>query len=285
MPTTAQPIDFEGIPTDTDMEATLLPEPDEMFAFRNVFQVDNQAPNRDGDSVTYPSLDDDFEGDLVKIAKDEPHPEAKLSYEGLSAAWTEYGFKFRIRDKDVRDSKVNLVIINQQEMAREEMRRLDALAGLVLENNRNSVEIGSASDLLNYEAVLEMETELVDAGYNPNRFAYVVSPRGWSGLARSDEFVTETERFAEELRNTGVRHGEILGHPVIRTNTGFMDDNDAYLVDTGIYGWESPRNPFDVTTWRDEDQRCQFYAMNGEIDWVPTEPEAAIKAVGGVSEE
>lgn len=282
----ASSFSYDGLPTETDIQATLLPEPDEMFAFRNAFQVDSEAPNRDGNSVEYPSLGEDFEGDLVEIEKDEEHPEAALTFDGLQAAWTEYGFKFRIRDKDVRDSLINVVMINQQEMAREEMKRLDAISGAVLENNRNDTEIGDSTTAFDYEAAVDMETELIQAGYNDDRFLFILSPTAWGELAKTagdTGFAQQTERFANELRSEGVRHGELLGHPVIRTNTDFMGSDEAYLVDTGIYGWESPRNPFDVTSERDEDKRCQFYYLNGEIDWVPTEPDAAIKAIGGAS--
>lgn len=276
-------IDYSGVPTATDMESTLLPEPEEYFAFRNAFRVDNEAPNRDGDSVEYPALNGDFEGELVQIGKDEPHPEAKLDYDGLSAAWTEYGFKFRIRDKDVRDSKVNLVVINQSEMAREEVRHLDGLAGNVLEANHNPTEIGSDGNAFDYEAAVDMETELIDAGYSSGRFMFVLGPRAWGSIAKSGHFTSDTERFADELRGDGIRHGELIGHPAVRTNTGVLGANDAYLVDRGIYGWESPRDSFGITRWRDDDERCFFYALNGEIDFVPTEPEAAVKAIGGVT--
>lgn len=281
MPTTT--INYDGLPTGSDMQRTLLPDPREMFAFRNAYQVDNEAPNRDGDSVEYPQIGDDFEGDLVEIGKDEEHPEAVLDYDGLQAAWTEYGFKFRIRDKDLRDSKLNIVVANQREMTREEMRRLDNIAGLVLENNRNGTTIGDDTLDFNYSAAVDMESTLMEQGYSPDRSIWILSPSAWGGLAKTEEFTQTTDTFAGELRGDGIQHGELLGRPVIRSNTGFMDANDAYLVDTGIYGWESPRKAFDVTSWRDEDQRCQFYALNGEIDWVPTEPDAAIKAVGGVA--
>ena len=275
-------ITYDGVPTANDMEATLLPEPRQMFAFRNAFRVDQEAPNRDGDTVEYPALDGDFEGELVEIGDDEPHPEAKLTYEGQTAAWTEYGFKFRIRDKDVQDSKINLVAVNQQEMTREEMRRLDGISGAVIEANRNSVEIGADATPFNYEAAVDMETELIDAGYDSGRFMFFLGPRAWGSLAKTTEFTSATEQFAGELRTDGIRHGELLGHPALRTNTAQLGANDAYLVDTGVYGWESPRRDFNVTRWRDEDERCWFYALDGRIDWVPTEPDAAIKAIGGV---
>lgn len=279
MPTTA--INYDGVPTDTDMQATLLPDPEQMYVFRNLFRVDEEAPNRDGDTVEYPSLDGDFEGELVEIADDEEHPEAKLTYDGLQAAWTEYGFKFRIRDKDIQDSKINLVVVNQQEATREEMRRLDGIAGAVIENNRNDVEIGDAANSFNYNAAVDMETKLIDHGYEPSRFMFVLSPQAWGSIAKSDEFVSNTERFAGELREDGIRHGELLGYPVLRSNTGVLGDDEAYLVDRGVYGWESPRDEFDVNRWRDDDQRCFFYGLNGRIDWVPTDTDAAIKALGG----
>lgn len=282
MPT---PINYDGVPTDTDMEATLLPEPADMFGYRNVFRVDQEAPNRDGDSVEYPSLDKDFEGEMVEIAKGDPHPESKLSYDGLRAAWTDYGFKFSIHDNDVQDSKVNLIVINQREATREEMRRLDGIAGAVLEGNRNSVEIGNDSNAIDYEAFVDAETELIDAGYDTSRFMWMLSPRAWGTMAKTDHFTGDTETFAGELRDDGIRAGNLLGYPAMRVNTGPLagTTNDAYLVDAGRYGWESPRRGFSVDSEYDRDQREREYYVDGRIDWVPTDPDAALKIIGGVT--
>lgn len=274
-------IDYDGVPTDTDMERTLLPEPDDMYAFRNAFRVDREAPNRDGDSVEYPALEGDFEGALTEIKKDDPHPESKLTYDGLQAAWTNYGFKFHLSDDDVQDSKVNLVVINQREAAREEMSRLDGIAGSVIEANRNATTVGSDANPINYNALVDAETELIDAGYSQNRFMWFLSPQAWGELYKSSEFTQTTERFADMLREDGIHHGEILGYPVLRTNTGQLGANDAYLVDTGTYGWESPRRGFDVDSERDKDRRRTTYYLDGRIDWVPTDPSAAIKVDGG----
>lgn len=281
----ATPINYDGVPTATDMEATLLPEPSEMYGYRNFFRVDTAAPNRDGDSVEYPSLDGDFEGELVEIEKGDPHPEAKLSYDGLRAAWSEYGFKFSIHDNDVQDSKVNLVVINQQEMAREEMRSLDGIAGAVIEGNRNSVEIGTDTNAIDYEALVDAETELINSGYSPSRFMWALSPRAWGTLAKTDHFTGDTETFAGEFRDDGIRGGNLLGYPALRVNSGPLQgaDNDAYLVDTGAYGWESPRRGFSVDSEYLRDTRETEYYLDGRIDWVPADQDAAIKIIGGVT--
>ena len=276
-------INYDGVPTATDMEATLLPEPEDLFGYRNLFRVDNEAPNRDGDTVEYPALDGDFDGELVEIEKGDPHPESKLSYDGVQAAWTDYGFKFAIHDNDVQDSKVNLVVINQREAAREEMRTLDGIAGSVIEGNRNSVEIGTDSNAINYNAVVDAETELINAGYSPGRFMWALSPRAWGEMAKTAEFTQATEEFAGEFREEGIRHGELLGYPAMRVNTGPLQgtDDDAYLVDTGAYGWESPRREFNVDSERKKDERKTEYYLDGRIDWVPTDKDAAVKIIGG----
>ena len=275
-------INYDGVPTGADMQATLLPEPDTMYQFRNAFRVDSEASSRQGDSVEYPSLADDFDGELVEVEKGDEYHEAKLQYDGLRAAWTKYGFEFRLYDEDIKDSKVNLVAINQREMTREEVRTLDGIAYSVIDANRNSTTIGTDGTDFNYGAAVEAYTTLVDAGYSAGRFVWFLGPDAWGDIAQMNEFTTDTETFADELRGSGINLGEFMGRPAMLTNTGDLGDDEAYLIDTGAYGWESPRDPFGVTRRRDDATDSFVYKLSGRTDWVPTDPDAALKIQGGV---
>jgi hypothetical protein len=283
MPADTKAVNYQGVPTATDMEETLLPEPDDIFGYREVFMVDNEAPNRDGDSVEYPSLDDDFEGSYVEIEKGDPHPVAKLEYDGMVAGWQDYGFKFQLHDNDIQDSKVNLVMVNQRNQNEERMRYLDGVAGAVLEANYGP-EVGTASTGINYDAFVDAETEMVSNGYGNGSLMWVISPSAWGELVKTDAFTSDTETFAQEFRADGVRRESLLGHPAQRVNTGPLagDDGGAYLVDTSRYGWESPRRNFNVTRDRDDDERCYWYMTDGRIDWVPVDDDACVRILGGV---
>lgn len=274
-------INYDGVPTGEDMQATLLPEPNEMYQFRNAFRVDNEATNRQGDSVEYPSLADDFEGEMVEVKKGDEYHEAKLDYDGLRAAWTKYGFEFRLYDEDIKDSKVNLVAINQREMTREEVRNLDGIAYSVIDANRNSTVIGTDGTDFNYSGAVAAYTTLVDAGYSAGRFVWFMGPDAWGDIAEMTEFTTDTETFAGELRGDGINLGEFMGRPAMLTNTGDLGDDEAFLIDTGAYGWESPRDPFAVSRRRDDATDSFVYKLSGRMDWVPTDPDAALKIQGG----
>jgi hypothetical protein len=50
-----------------------------------------------------------------------------------------------------------------------------------------------------------------------------------------------------------------------------------------MYGWESPRREFSVDRERNNDNRRFEYYVDGRYDWVPTEPDACVKVVGGSS--
>lgn len=277
----ATPINYDGVPTGEDMERTLLPEPNELYQFRNAFRVDSEAPNRDGDSVEYPSLEDDFEGEMVEVKKGDNYPEAKLNYDGLRAAWTKYGFEFRLYDEDIKDGKINITVVNQREMSREEMRGLDKIAYGVLDGNRNGTTIGTDGTDLNYNAIVDAYTTHVDAGYSAGRFVWFLGPDAWGDVAKMSEFTSDTETFADELRGEGINLGELMGRPAMLTNTGDLGDDEAFLVDTGVYGWESPRDAFSVGRRRDDANDSFVYKLSGRIDWVPTEPDAALKIIGG----
>lgn len=275
-------VTYESIPTAADMREVLLPEPEEMYQFRNAYQVDSEAPNRSGDSVEYPAIDEDFDGEMVEVKKGSDYPRAKLTYDGVRAAWTRYGFEAVLHDDDIQDAKINITLASQQQMAEEEQRRLDTLAFEVLNANRNSTVIGTDGTDFNYNAAVSAYTTLVDVGYNPSNFVWFLSPDAWGDMATSTDFKTDTEQFAGELRGEGPDLAEIMGRPALLTNTGSLGADEAILVDTGIYGWESPRRDFDVERYREENKSQWVYQASGRIDWVPTEPDAAILIQGGV---
>lgn len=279
MPQTS--ITYDGVPTDEDMLSVLLPETDEMYQFRNAFRVDNEAQNRDGDAVEYPGIDQDFDGALVEVEPGGDFPDSSLTYDGIRADWTKYGFTATLTDEEIQDSKVNVVLATQQEQAQERVRTLDSLAFNVLDGNRQSTTIGTDGNDLNYNAVVDAYTTLVDDGYEPSRFVLFLSPDAWGDIAKSTEFTQATETFAQELRGQGPALGEIMGIPAMLTNTGNLGADEAMMVDTGMYGWESPRKPFDVSRIRHEDQEKWTWKLSGRYDWVATDDQAALKIIGG----
>lgn len=282
-------IDYESVPTDTDMMSTLLPEPRDMYGYREAFMNDSEAPNRTGNAVEYPRLaensdgEDGFEGELIEIKDEDPHPLIGLEYEGLTAAWTEYGWKYHITFNDIQDQVINLTLIHSQADTKKRLRGLDAMSGAVLEANRNDTEIGNDGEAMDYEAAVDALTFMEDeTGYDPDLI--IAGPQAYAEWLKSDHFTGDTERFAGELRGGGLPNDVLLDLPVVKVRKGPLSGtNDAYLMDTGMYGWESPRREFSVDRERNNDNRRFEYLINGRYDWVPTEPDACVKVVGGSS--
>ncbi|WP_394743353.1 phage major capsid protein [Natronococcus roseus] len=273
-------VNYDGVPTANDVQALIEENTEDLYQFRNAFREDTEASNRDGDGIEYPESGD-FEGELVEIEKGSEYPRAKLDYEGTAATHTKYGFEAPIADEDVKDSKVNIVLENQTEMAREEERRLDSIAFNVLEANADNPEVGDSEEPLNYYAGVDAYTTLADHGYDTGNIVTFVSPGAWGDMAKSGEFVTETERFAEELRSTGPDLGEIMGQPAMLTNTGALGPHEALMVDTSSFGWESIRDEFGVSSYREESKDQEVYKLSGRADWVPTDGQAAVPIAGG----
>ena len=285
----ATDIDYASVPTDTDMMRTLLPEPNDMFGYREAFMNDAEAANREGNAVEYPRLgentdgEDGFEGDLIEIKDEDPHPVIGLEYEGLTAGWTEYGWAYHISFNDIQDQVVNLTLIHSQADTKKRMRGLDARAGAVLAANNNATTIGNDAEAMDYEAIVDAVTFMEDeTGYDPNLI--IASPQAYAEWLKSDMFTGDTERFAGELRGGGLPNDVLLDLPVTKVRRGpLQGTNSAYVVDTGMYGWESPRRPFNVDRERNNDNRRFEYFVDGRYDWVPTEPGAAVEVIGGTS--
>ena len=282
-------VDYPGAPTETDMMQQLLPEPDDMYGYRQAVMTDSEAPNRDGNSVEYPRLGENsdgesgFEGELIEIKDEDPHPVISLDYEGITAGWTEYGWAYHISFNDIQDSVVNLRLINAREDNKKRMRGLDAKAGAVLEANHNPDQtIGDAGTEINYDAAVDAQTYMDDqTGYEGNLI--IASPSAYGGWLKNEDVTGDTEQFAGELRGEGTPDNVILDIPIVKVRRGpLQGTNSAYLVDTGAFGWESPRRAFNVTRERNNDNRRFEYLTDGRYDWVPTNPRACLKIDGGV---
>lgn len=277
----ATTVTYDDIPTATDVRAMLEERTNELYQFRNAFRVDPEASSREAESVEFPT-GGEFDGEMVEVDKGSDYPRAKLTYDGARAAYTKYGFEVPLTDEDIKDSKINLVLDNQQQMGREEERRLDNIAFNILDANRHSTLIGTNGTDFNYTAVVNAYTTLVDEGFSPSSFLLLLGADAWGDLATSNEFTHATETVDQELRSEGPSLGEVMGMPAMLTNTGNLLEDEAILVDRSRYGWESERDPFGTSRYR-EDQKDQWvYKIRGRIDWVPTEPNAAIKIQGGV---
>lgn len=277
----ATTVTYDDIPTATDVRAMLEERTRELYQFRNAFRIDDEASTRDSESVEFPS-GGTFDGEMVEVDKGSDYPRSKLVYDGARAVYTKYGFEVPLTDEDIKDSKINLVLDNQQQMGREEQKRLDNIAFSVLNNNQNATIIGTDGTDFNYTAVVNAYTTLVDQGFSPSSFIMFLSADAWGDLATSNEFTHSTETVDQELRSRGPALGEVMGMPAMLTNTGNLGADEAMVVDTSRYGWESERDPFETSRYR-EDQKDQYvYKLRGRIDWVPTEPDAAIFIQGGV---
>ena len=284
-----QDIDYTDAPSERAMQRTLLPEPEEMYGYRQIFMNDSEAPNREGNAMEYPGLAENsdgesgFEGDLIEIKDEDPHPVIGLDFDGITAGWTEYGWAYHISYNDIQDSVINLRTTYAREDTKKQMRGLDAKAGAVAAANKNATTIGNDAEAMDYEAAVDALTFMEDeTGYDPDLI--VASPQAYGEWLKSELFTGDTEQFAGELRGGGLPNEVMLDLPVVKVRRGpLQGTNSAYLVDTGAYGWESPRRAFDVSRNQNDDNRRFEYFVDGRYDWVPTEPDALVELVGGAS--
>ena len=126
---------------------------------------------------------------------------------------------------------------------------------------------------------------LFGAEFRPRDFELYVgagsTSSAFNSLAKDNNFTHATEQG-----DTVVVQGELtmgFGVPVIPTNTGDLGTNEAIMVDTGLYGYESTRWDREVTNYREESKDADVFKIRHRKDFVVMKSEGAIFINGGTS--
>lgn len=260
------------------------------YVFRRAFR-NHDATGINSNSLTFPEVDFDLEGELVEVPENAKYPRATLNQGQFKAAYTKYGFEVPVSDTAIADSMLDIEADAGRQMSEEEERRLDEIAGAVIEANRDSTTInasGTSDGALEYDDFLETRKEFYAAGYTTNNLQAFVGPEEMTNLPTLPEFTRATEMGDAAVRRAllpgqsdlpSALLGEIIGIPVWVSNVTDLVGGEAYVVNTGKYGWESTREPFSVTTYREEDHDQTIHKLRGRMDWISTDSLAAKKIV------
>jgi hypothetical protein len=265
--------------SDDDVRAILEERTEEMYQFRRAYR-DHDATGINSGTFTFPQADDNLRGEMVEVGEEANYPRSGLNYSGIDASYQKDGFEVAISDEAVSDSAFDVVMDAMEEMAVAAEKRQDSRAFTQLDNNNNSTTIGTDGTDLNYQAVTSAYTTLVDDEFTPSGFELYVSPDAFDDLANDSNFNRATDQ-GDALARQGML-GETFGVPVVMTNTGDLGNDEAYMVDTEMYGYESTRWDREVTNHRDESQDQDIFKIRERTDYVTMKSAAAIFLQGGV---
>jgi len=278
------PIEQSDIPVQPE---TILREVQERteptYQFREAFR-DYDATDQDAEELKFPVPEDDLEGHVVEIDEGGEFPRSELNYDEVSAVRQKYGFEVVITDEAVRFGRVDIEAETQAEMARATTKNLDQRAFNLLNSNNNSTVVGNDGEDLDFEAVVEAY-EVLNAGeYSLDQTAIFVGPDGLRDLSLDDSFNRATELGDSLVSDRGPEVVDVVyGIPVLRTNTGDFEDDEAFMVDMSKYGYLAEWGPMGVEPYPEESNQQTVYQLSGHNGFAVTEPDACVSIIGGAS--
>jgi len=278
------PVTAQDIISDEDVKQTLEVRTEQMYQFRRAFREDDATDINSG-SKTFPQAVDEVRGSMDQVTEESDYPEASMNYEGIQANYEKEGFIIRVSDEAVSDSVFDIVMDVTEQMGVAAEKRLDAKAFSLLDPNgaanlNSNGPIGTDSNDLNFAALVDGYTTLVEDEFVPSDFELYCSPDAWGDLAKDDNFNRATDQGDALARNGMLAEG--FGVTIAMTNTGDLGDDEALLVDTGRYGYESTRWNREVSSEYDFDSDETKYKIRTRNDYVVMKDQAAIFLQGGV---
>jgi HK97 family phage major capsid protein len=265
--------------SDDDVRAILEERTQEMYQFRRAYR-DHDATGINSGSYEFPEATDRLRGEMVEVGEEANYPRSGLNYDGVTAQYQKDGFEVAISDEAVDDSAFDVVMDVMEEMGVAAESRLDALAYTGLANNQNPDTIGTDSTDLNYAAIVGAYTDLVEDEYRPAQFEVYASADAWGDLATDDQFTQATAQGEATIRDGTLDSS--LGIPIYITNTGDLGDDEAFMVDTSKFGYESTRWEQEVTNYREEGEDQDVFKIRHRKDFVVMDGNANSFIQGGI---
>jgi len=254
-----------------------------LYQFRQAFR-EFDASGQDAEELKFPVPDDDLEGHVVELDEGSDFPRSELNYSEAGAVRNKFGFEVAITDEAVRFGRVDVESEAQMEMARATDSNIDSRAYDLLTNNNNAVTIGNDGEDLDFEAVVEAQNELFSQEYNPGDMVMFAGADAVRDLSLDDSFNRATDLGDSLVTDRGPEIlGETYGIPVLRTNTGDLGEDEAFLVDTSKFGYLAEWEPMSVETYREDSNQQTVYQISGHNGFAVTDSDAAILLQGGAS--
>lgn len=278
------PITASDVISDDDVRAVLEERTQEQYQFRRAYK-EHDATGLNSNQFDFPQADDNVRGAMDEVGEGSDYPRTELNYSNVTANYTKDGFEIALSDEAVSDSVFDIMMDVTEEMAIGAESRLDSLAWSLMDpndgNNLNSDSpVGTDTNDLNYNAVVDAYTELLEDEFRPNDFELYLSADAFGDLAKDDNFTHATDQGDSVVVQGELQLG--FGVPVVPTNTGDLAEDEANMVDTGLYGYESTRWNREVTNYREESKDQDVFKIRHRKDFVVMKSEAAIHIQGGV---
>jgi len=264
---------------DDDVRAILEERTQQMYQFRRAYK-NHDATGINSGSFEFPEATDRLRGEMQEVGEEANYPRSGVNYDGVRANYVKDGFEVAVSDEAVSDSAFDVIMDVTEEMARAAENRLDGLAYNGISNNQNATTAGSSGSDMNYDALVDAYTTLVDSEYSPADFEAYVSTDAWGDLATDTQFTQATAQGEATIRN-GVLDSS-LGVPIYMTNTGDLGDDEGNMVDTSQFGYESTRLDQEVITYREEGEDQDVYKIRHRKDFVVMDADANVFIPGGV---
>lgn len=265
--------------SDDDVRAVLEERTQEMYQFRRAYR-DHDATNIDSGTYEFPDSDDRLRGEMDAVGEDSNYPRSGVNYSGVTAQYRKDGFEVAVNDEAVDDAAFDVIMDVTEEMATAAEKRLDSLAFNGINNNTNSTTVGTDGTDLNYAAVVDAYTTLVDSEMSPAEFEGYVDTDGWGDLATDTQFTQATAQGEATIREGTLDSS--LGVPLYITNTGDLSNDEMHMVDTSQFGYESTRWEQEVITYREESDDQDVYKIRHRKDFVVMDSSANVFVQGGV---
>lgn len=269
----------QDIISDDDVRAVLEERTQEMYQFRRAYR-DHDATNVSSGSYEFPQATDRLRGEMDEVGEQSDYPESAVNYDGVQANYTKDGFIVRVSDVAVDDAAFDPIMDIMEEMGVAAEKRLDSLAFSGLDSNQNSTTVGSDSTDLNYTAIVDAYTTLVEDEYRPAEFEAYVSADAWGDLATDSQFTQATAQGEATIREGTLDSS--LGVPIYITNTGDLGADEGFMVDSSKFGYESTRWEQEVSNEYDFDNDETKYKIRHRKDFVVMDAAANVYMQGGV---
>lgn len=270
--------------SDDDVAAVLEERTRQMYQFRRAYRA-HDATDINSGSFSFPQADDNLRTSMSEVGEGAVYPRAGLDYSQIKADYTKDGFEIAISDEAVDDSAFSVIMDATEEIGIAAEKRLDSLAWSLMDpndgnNNNSNGPIGTDATDLNFTAIVDAYTTLVDDEMSPQDFEVYVSPDAFGDLAKDSNFNRATTE-GDDLARRGML-GEVFGVNVALSNTGDLGADEGMMVDTSRYGYESTRWPREVSSYREESTDEDIFKVRYRNDFVVTDSEAALYIQGGV---
>ena len=266
----------QDVVTEDSISAMVQAQTEATYGFRRAFR-DHTPGDGSGPSMKFPLTEEGFEGAMEEIPENTEYPRFEKEYGDVEAVYTKYGFEAPISDEALEDGVLDVELDNTQSIIREETRRLNAIAYGVLSANLNSEVVGNDDDNLTFDEVVDARAEHRSQEYAPDLL--LVDSFGAAAILKSDAFKLRDTPVGDRAVQEGFI-GAVAGLDIFETNSGQLGSNNGIMVDTSRYGYESAKDRSDVTSYREEKKDQTVYKIKDRLDWVSTDPGAALKLTG-----